>query len=143
MVDLSSKARLDRAIELMYFGFKRLVQEPDRVLARRGLSRVHHRLLYFIARRPGLSVGELLRALEVSKQAVNLPLRTLLRQGLARSEADRRDGRIRRLRLTARGAALEATLSGLQHAHLTRVFAAAGKTAERGWREVMAGMGGR
>ena len=141
MVDLCRRTELDRDLELMYFGFKRLVEAPDRILAARRLSRMYHRVLYFVARRPGLSVGDLLAALDVTKQAVNAPLRTLLHTGLVRAEADSRDRRIRRLHLSPRGAALEARLSGIQRRHLARIFTRAGDPAERGWREVMKAMG--
>jgi DNA-binding MarR family transcriptional regulator len=137
MVDLSSRARLDRALELMYFGWKRLVAAPDAVLARRGLARMHHRILYFVARRPDLSVGELLQALALTKQAVNEPLRALVRRRFVLIRPAETDRRIRRLRLTAAGATLEARLTGLQHRHLAGVFRAAGSSAERGWRRVM------
>jgi DNA-binding MarR family transcriptional regulator len=140
MVDQSPEARAaacDQALELMYYGFKHLVEAPDRRLAKYGLSRVHHRIMYFVARRPALTVGELLAALQVTKQAVNRPLRELTEQGLTRARPDPRDGRVRRLTLTARGAALERTLTGMQHEHLARTFAAVGPAAEVGWRAVM------
>jgi DNA-binding MarR family transcriptional regulator len=140
MVDLSRRAERDRARELMYFGFKRLVAAPDAVIAARGLSRMHHRLLYFVARDPGLSVGDLLAALDITKQAAHAPLAALLRHRLIRAEPDGRDRRVRRLRLTPRGAALEARLTGLQHRHLARIFERTGPAAARGWRAVMTEM---
>jgi len=137
----SRAARLNEALELMYFGFKRLVDAPDRLLARRGLSRMHHRVLYFIARRPGLSVSELRERLEVTKQALHRPLRDLLRRRLVTVSEGREDRRLRRLILSASGAALEAHLSGMQRAQLARIFGGAGPSAEAGWRRVMARMG--
>src|SRR5262245_3896208 len=141
MVDLYGPAELDRGLELMYFGFKRLVAAPDRILAGLGLARMHHRILYFVARKPELSVGDLLAALDLTKQAVNGPLRALVRQGLVRQRPDRADRRVRRLELTARGAALERELTGIQHRHLARVFRQAGRDAHAGWRRVMARLG--
>jgi len=60
----------DEAIELIYFAWRELVSEPDRLLARRGLSRVHHRIIYCVARGPGITIGGLCRVLGVSKQAL-------------------------------------------------------------------------
>jgi DNA-binding MarR family transcriptional regulator len=137
MVDLSRRTELDRALELVYFGWKRLIAAPDALLQRRRLARMHHRILYFVARRPDLSVGELLRALALSKQAVNEPLRTLVRRGFVLMRAAPGDRRVRRLRVTTTGAALEARLTGMQHRHLARVFRTAGRPAELGWRRVM------
>jgi hypothetical protein len=68
MAATSRAEQLNQALELMYFGFRGLVDAPDRLLARRGLGRMHHRVLYFIARAPGLSVGDLLERLAITKQ---------------------------------------------------------------------------
>jgi DNA-binding MarR family transcriptional regulator len=126
----------------MYFGFRGLVDAPDRLLAKRGLGRMHHRVLYFIARQPGLSVGDLLERLAITKQALHRPLRDLQSRRLVAMRADRVDRRVRRLALSKDGAALEARLSGMQRAHLAAIFRAAGRKAETGWRAVMKRMSG-
>jgi DNA-binding MarR family transcriptional regulator len=104
---------------------------------------VHHRILYFVARYPGLPVGELLRRLEVTKQALHRPLRDLIERKLVRLARDSRDGRVRRLTASREGRELEARLSGIQHARLRRIFREAGPRAEAGWRAVMGLMGDR
>jgi len=125
MVDLQRQAALREAIELFFFGYRAFTARPDSILERRGLSRVHHRILYFVGRDPGLGVNALLQTLGVSKQALNAPLRRLVELGLvsARTAAD--DGRRRELRLTAEGERLEAQLTGTQMAQLAAVFDAA------------------
>ena len=137
MNDLNND-ELNRALEAMYFGFKALIAEPDAHLKELGMSRVHHRILYFIAREPGCSVGNLLKRLQATKQYINRPLRQLIEHGYVRAEADAKDRRIKRLTLSARGAALEKELSGGQRRHFARVFAQAGPDAEAGWYKVMA-----
>ena len=122
---------------LLFFAFRALTAEPDRVLAERGLSRVHHRILYFVGQAPGLRVGRLLATLGVSKQALNRPLRELLRLGLVSATAPALERRARELRLTPEGERLERRLSAAQRRRFARAFAAAGRDAERGWREVM------
>lgn len=140
MAATSRAEQLNQALELMYFGFRGLVDAPDRLLARRGLGRMHHRVLYFIARAPGLSVGDLLERLAITKQALHRPLRELLGRRLVRMTADDRDGRVRRLALSTEGGRLEARLSGMQRAHLARIFTGSGRQAETGWRTVMGRM---
>jgi DNA-binding MarR family transcriptional regulator len=122
---------------LLFFAFRALTAEPDRVLAERGLSRVHHRVLYFVGRSPGVRVGGLLATLGVSKQALNRPLRDLLRLGLVAATAPALNRRARELRLTPEGERLERRLSAAQRRRFARAFAAAGPAAEHGWREVM------
>lgn len=141
MVDLNRADELREAIEALFFGYRAFTQGPDRILAKRGLNRVHHRLLYFVARNPGLSVKQLLKILGISKQALNAPLRQLINMNLVSSDAAEHDGRIRELRLTAEGKRLEAKLTDTQMKQLDKVFKTSGDNAERGWREVMSRLG--
>ncbi len=143
MVDLKRQAELRDAIELMYFAYRGFTDGPDRILERRGLGRVHHRILYFIARNPDVSVRGLLATLDVSKQALNAPLRQLMEMNLVSSSSGIEDRRIRNLRLTAEGHRLEDELTGVQMRQLEAAFAPAGAGEERGWRKVMGRLGKR
>lgn len=129
-------------LALLYFGFRAVVKEPDRELARRRLGRVHHRILFFIARSPGLTMSELLTTLDVTKQALHAPLRALIRQKLVLSRVDPENRRQRRLHLTPRGRALEERLSGHQRRLFAEAFRDAGAEAAAGWRAIMRTLGG-
>jgi len=135
-------AGLDEAQELLFFAFRELTAEPDRVLAERGLSRVHHRVLYFVRRHPGLGPGGLQRILGVSKQALARPLRELASQGLLRGEPLPENRRRKRLLLTPAGLRLERRLSELQRRRFGAAFGLLGPAAAAGWREVMRVLGG-
>lgn len=138
MVDLNRETELRQAIELLYFAYRGFTDVPDRILERRGLGRVHHRILYFIGRRPDVSVRGLLDVLAVSKQALNAPLRQLIEMNLVAAVSDEADRRVKKLRLTPEGERLEAELTGAQMRLLQAAFDQAGKAHEAGWRAVMA-----
>ena len=141
MVDLDDPALSDdlhEAIEQFYFAYRGFTDRPDRILERRGLGRVHHRILYFIGRRPDVSVRGLLDLLAVSKQALNAPLRQLMEMGLVGAEAGVQDRRVKNLRLTPQGTRLEAELTEAQTRHLRAAFNRAGAEAQEGWSAVMA-----
>jgi len=138
MVDLKRQAELNDAIELLYFAYRGFTDRPDRILERRGLGRVHHRILYFIGRRPDISVRGLLEELAVSKQALNAPLRQLMEMNLVAAVPGADDRRVKNLRLTAEGLKLEAELTGVQMRHLQAAFDQAGGADEQGWRAIMA-----
>lgn len=123
-------------MEAFFFGYQAFTAKPDEMLARRGLSRVHHRILFFIAKYPGLSMKELLGYLGVSKQALNTPLRQLMEMHLVQSEAAPDDKRKRLLGFTAEGARLEQALRREQARLLQRVFGEMGEDAVQGWLEV-------
>jgi DNA-binding MarR family transcriptional regulator len=137
MVDRKRQDELRGAIELLYFAYRGFTDRPDRVLERRGLGRVHHRILYFIGQRPDVSVRGLLDLLAVSKQALNAPLRQLIEMKLVSALPDPADGRVKNLRLTAEGQRLEAELTGAQMSQLQAAFEQAGPAQELGWRKVM------
>jgi DNA-binding MarR family transcriptional regulator len=137
MVDQSRQEALRRAIELLFYGYRQFTDRPDRILERRGLGRVHHRILYFVGRNPDVSVKGLLEILGVSKQALSAPLRQLLEMNLVAVLAAGEDRRIKRLTLTQEGRRLEGELTGAQTRHLSAAFDAAGGDAEAGWMRVM------
>ncbi len=131
------------AFELFFHAYKAFTARPDAILAERGLARLHHRILYFVARKPGQRVSELLLTLGVSKQAIHGPLRQLVELGLVSVAEDEQDRRGRCLSLSAEGAALEARLSETQRELLAGVFADKGEAAELAWRQVMKELAGR
>lgn len=145
MIDLNRQFQLRESIELFYFGYRAFTAHADRLLARRGLGRVHHRILYFVGRNPDVAINSLLRILGVTKQALNAPLRQLIEKGLVAVCPATHDRRVRQLCLTRDGQKLEGQLTGIQMKQLVRVFQAAGPKAERGWRVIMQSMsdGGR
>jgi len=128
---------LNQALEAVHFGYRTLIARPDERLAEIGYSRVHHRILYFIARNEGCRINELLEVMGVSKQYLNRPLRQLTEDGYVDVLADEHDRRVRRVRLSQQGASLECELSDDQRLRFEKVFQEAGPGAEAGWRKVM------
>ncbi len=131
------QALLNEAWRFMHFALRAVIVEPDRILATRGLTRMHHRILFFVAHTPGMSVGELQSTLDVTKQALNAPLRRLQVQGLIELVRADHDARVREIRLTEEGVELEAQLTGEQQRLFADAFAKAGAQAHEGWRAVM------
>ena len=129
---------LNLALESMHFGFRAMIFKPDQRLAELGLSRIHHRLLYFIARHPDCSINQLLSVMRISKQYLHRPLKKLVAHGYVRQQTDRGDRRIKRIRLTAKGKKLEYELSEVQRQRFAEIFEQVGPVAERHWRRVMA-----
>lgn len=142
MIDQLKQSELHEAMERFYFAYRSFTEGPDRILQAKSLTRVHHRILYFVARNPHININELLGLLQVSKQALNAPLRKLTELGLVRPELAEHDRRVKQLTLSGEGKELEAKLSKTQMTHLEKVFAKCGKRAVLGWSEVMTAMPG-
>jgi DNA-binding MarR family transcriptional regulator len=108
-------------IELLYFAYRDFVGDADRLLETFGFGRAHHRVLHFVARRPGLTIAELLDILAITKQSLNRVLKELIAQDFIEARAGAEDRRQRRLSATPKGADLALRLARAQ----TRRFAAA------------------
>ena len=124
-------------MDLMLFAHSRHLCKADEELARRGLGRAHHRVLYFVARRPGMTVGELLSILDIAKQSFARVARQLTDQGLLAQRPGERDRRQRLLMLTDAGAELERTLFADMRHNMAQAYAAAGGPAVAGFWMVM------
>lgn len=133
----ASPEALRREMELLFYAYRNLIAEPDRLLAGYGFGRAHHRALHFIRRNPGIAVAELLPVLRVTKQSLSRVLRELLDREFVAQRPDQRDRRRRRLYLTPAGEALENRVSAPQRARLAEAFRAAGPSAVEGWRDVL------
>lgn len=131
---------LRKGIEAMFFAYRGFTSDPDRILDEMDYGRAHHRAVHFINRSPGLSVGNLLDILGVTKQSLNRVLRSLFDDGLVEARVGKTDRRERRLFLTEKGAALERNLSDAQRARMRAAYRAAGPAAVAGFRTVLEAM---
>ena len=131
---------LRRGMELIYFGYSHLTRSIDRDLARQGLGRAHHRALYFIARKPDLTVSELLALLAITKQSLGRVLNELTERGYVAIRTGERDRRQRLLRLTDEGATLEHGLFEQARQRMAAAYARAGREAVSGYWAVLEGL---
>jgi DNA-binding MarR family transcriptional regulator len=122
-------------VELLFFAYRDFTSEPDLVLAELGFGRVHHRVLHFVNRHPGLRVADLLDVLRITKQSLARVLKQLVDEGYVRQERPETDRRERRLQVTDKGRRLAERLLALQAQRLGQALSLAGpdagKVAER------------
>ncbi|MGW1076289.1 MarR family winged helix-turn-helix transcriptional regulator [Streptomyces sp. NPDC002537] len=136
MIDSNRPTAFDLDSCLIYLAYREHNEAPDATLAKYNLSRTHHRILFFVALLPGVSVGELIGILKLTKQATNAPLRTLIDQGLIEATPAPDDRRRKELRLTPAGERLENELDR-RRGRLAAALEAAGPEKAQAWREVM------
>lgn len=130
------------AQDLLFFGYRDFTAGADVILARLGMGRAHHRVLHFVGRRPGITVGDLLGILGITKQSLGRVLTPLMEDGFVTQSPGRNDRRQRLLSLTEKGAALERQLFERQRDTVMRAYREAGPQAVDGFRRVMRGMMG-
>lgn len=129
-----------RGIELLYFGYINMTRAADARLAAENLGRAHHRALYFIARKPDVTVSALLALLAITKQSLGRVLNELTERGLVETRPGTQDRRQRLLRLTEKGAALETEVFELLREKVSSAYSSAGPGAVAGFWAVLEGL---
>nr|WP_280925041.1 MULTISPECIES: MarR family transcriptional regulator [unclassified Ciceribacter] len=109
-------------IELLFFAYRDFVSDPDAILAKIGYGRAHHRVVYFVSRRPGMTVADLLGILQITKQSLARVLKELIDSGYIRQMAGPADRRQRRLYPTLAGRELALALSEPQSQRIARAL---------------------
>ena len=127
-------------MELLYFGQSHLVRSIDAGLAEQGLGRAHHRALYFIARKPDMTVSELLSLLAITKQSLGRVLNELSDRGFIEVRPGDRDRRQRLLRLTPVGSKMESDLFEAARQKMSAAYNHAGHSAVAGYWAVLEGL---
>lgn len=136
------EAELRLAQDLLFFGYRDFTAGPDQILAELGMGRAHHRVLHYVGRRPGITVGELLSILAITKQSLGRVLQPLIEDGYVMQNPGRHDKRQRLLSLTEKGLAFERRLFECQREVIMRAYREAGPQAVEGFRRVMRGLMG-
>ncbi|MDT7952976.1 MAG: MarR family transcriptional regulator [Acetobacteraceae bacterium] len=132
--------QLRQAQDLLFFAYRDFTAAADQVLDGLGLGRAHHRALHFIARKPGITVGDLLAILRITKQSLARVIATLVDQDYVVQSRGTGDGRQRHLNLTDTGRALERQLFERQREILAAAYREAGALSVDGFRRVMRGI---
>lgn len=123
------------ALTLFLLAHLQLADCADRELEPLNMHRTHHRILYFCAQCPGRTVGDLARALRLTLQAVQTPLRMLIKSGWIEQRRSASDKRQRLLFLTPLGKAMHTKLARKQFQLLSQARRTVGEQAFDGFLE--------
>ena len=99
---------------LFFFAYRDFVSDADYLLAEKSFGRAHHRVLYFVNIRPGMSVATLLSILKITKQSLARVLRQLIDNGYIEQKRGDSDRRKRLLFATIKGQEFFQNLSKTQ-----------------------------
>lgn len=124
-------------MDLLFFAHTRHLKHADDVLAAQGLGRAHHRLMYFLARRPNIHVSALLDILAISKQSLRRVVHDLASKGLVEERQGEIDRRRRMMCLTPAGIELERAIFDCLRDNIEKAYAASGGNAVAGFWTVL------
>lgn len=134
--------RIDDAILAFHAAYQAVIAEADDLLARQGLARSHHKVLYHAARHPRCSVTEVREFIGVTRQAMQRPLADLHRLGLIEIVASPSNRRVHQLVLTDSGARLENDVTEVMRQRFEAAFSRVGQVSVKHWLAVMAALAG-
>lgn len=123
----------DNEAILFYFAYKTFITTADKIIEQYGMQRQHHRFLFFICKKPGITQKELLQVLEISKQGSHNTLKVLKEKALITEKISSQDKRLKELYPTEEGLALIEKLNQAQRDLMNETFEKNGDN----WHNVM------
>ena len=90
-------------IQLLFYAYRETFADPKEVLSKKFFGPAHLRSLNLIERYPGISLGELMFKLKVTKQSLNRVLRDLIKSKMIKQVKDEHDTRKKNLFLNKEG----------------------------------------
>ena len=108
---------------LFFFAYRDFVRDADALLDTQGFGRAHHRVIYFVNLRPGMTVADLLDILRINKQSLARVLRQLVDNGYVAQRHGETDRRQRLLYPTEKGRQFFEVLSATQARRIEAAFA--------------------
>ncbi len=90
-------------IQLLFYAYRETFSDPKEVLSKKFFGPAHLRSLNLIERHPGISLGELMFKLKVTKQSLNRVLRDLIKSKMIKQIKDEEDSRKKNLFLDREG----------------------------------------
>jgi DNA-binding MarR family transcriptional regulator len=126
--------------DLLFFASRDFNRASDEILADLGFGRAHYRCLHWVNHRSGLTIGELLEVLGITKQSLSRVLGPLIQLRYVAKVSDELDRRRRFLMLTEKGKQLERKLFEAQREKLLSAYREAGEADIDGFKCVLRGL---
>lgn len=126
-----------KSTELLYFAYRDYIAWPDEILQNYGFGRAHHRVLFFVSQNPSMTVAELLKVLNITKQSLSRVLSALIDKDYIVQEIGEQDRRQRLLNLTAKGKKLLGEVSEHQKEQMLKALKVSGSEATEGFWKVL------
>ena len=90
-------------IQLLYYAYRETYSDPKELLSKKFFGPAHLRALNLVESNPGISLGELIYKLKITKQSLNRVIRDLLKAKMIKQIKDDTDTRKKKLYLDKEG----------------------------------------
>ena len=90
-------------IEKLFLSYRDTFSDSKTVLNKYSLGIAHNKVLHILSIHKGITIGELLNKLKITKQSLNRILRDLIKINVIRFEKDSKDTRVKHVYLNEKG----------------------------------------
>ena len=95
--------QLKELIEKLFIGYRDTFSDSKTVLNKYSLGIAHNKVLHIVSAYKGITIGELLNKLKITKQSLNRILRDLIKINVIIFKKDSRDTRVKHVYLNEKG----------------------------------------
>ena len=90
-------------IEKLFLSYRDTFSDSKSILDKYSLGIAHNKVLHILSTYEGITIGELLNKLKITKQSLNRILRDLIKINVIKFEKDSRDTRVKHVYLNDKG----------------------------------------
>ena len=109
-------------IQLLFYAYRETFSDPKEVLSKKFFGPAHLRSLNLIERHPGISLGELMFKLKITKQSLNRVLKDLIKLDVIFFNKDQQDTRVKHIFLSDKGEKIFKEIFFLQKKRISNAF---------------------
>ena len=124
-------------IQLLFYAYRETFADPKEILSKKFFGPAHLRSLNLIERYPGISLGELMFKLKVTKQSLNRVLRDLINSKMIKQVKDESDTRKKKLFLDKEGKIFFDSVYNLQKKRIFNALKNSGSDSVIKFKEVL------
>ena len=95
--------QLKDLIEKLFVGYRKLFSDSKKVLDKHTIGLAHNKVIHLLSMYEGISISELLKKLEVTKQSLNRVLKDLIKLEIIEFKKDEQDTRVKHVYLNDKG----------------------------------------
>ncbi len=115
--------QIKQYIEKIFNGYRETVSDSKIVLDRYSIGIAHYKVLHLISLYEGITISELLKKLQVTKQSLNRVLKDLIKLNSIDFKKDKNDTRVKHVYLSEKGLLLFNEIFSIQKKRIYKAFA--------------------
>ena len=109
-------------IEKIFITYRESFSDPKKILKKYQLGTAHHKSLHLISFYEGITISQLLRKLNVTKQSLNRVLNDLKKSDFLEFKKDSKDTRVRHIYLNTKGSKIYNEIFFAQKKRIYKAF---------------------